>query len=519
MKKLSILALLITFNISMTNPPYIKGHSMFSIRSQSTNGALKIAGTHLYQDLYKKKSMHGFLTVAPVYSHSMRSEQIARSIFGAQTFSISGSQIINRGPDDLMADYFGLSQTYQGTVNFVPHIVTAQTVFDFYCGYDAVVPGLYSRVYAPFVWTRWNIKINETTEQSGITNPFGAGYMDQGPVIPPIASFRNALSGKVTFGQMQEPLAFGKIDCPLSKVGFSDVQLTLGYNIYRSWRGHAGCNVFVGVPTGTRPNAEYLFEPQIGNGKHWEVGAGFSGHATLWEKDHKYTLGFYGDVNISTLLSTRQQRSFDIKTNRNLSRYMLVKEFDSNREYTGKLTPLINKTTLECSVRAALQFDIVAMLSYTNGSVVCDLGYNGWIRTQERISLDQCFDNNTVGLKGIQNVVILPNTLSDVTQSKATIYGNEFILPADQSIVADEFSPVLLTTPDLDISSAESPRLITHKIFASAGYSWSHREHIKPGLHLGGEIEFEGINYDKTFQEYRHTLSLWSLWLKGNIAF
>ncbi len=233
MKKFIVLSALSAFTISTANPPYIKGHSMFSIRSQSTNGALKIAGTHIHQYQYKKDSIHGFLSTTPVYSHSMRSEQIARSIFGAQTFAITGSQIVNRGPDDLMADYFGLSQTYQGTVNFVPHIVTAQCVFDFYCGYDAIVPGLYTRVYAPFVWTRWNIKINESTEDSGITNPFGPGYMDQGAVIPPITSFRNALSGNVTFGQMQDPLAYGKIDCPLTKTGFSDVQLTLGYNMYR----------------------------------------------------------------------------------------------------------------------------------------------------------------------------------------------------------------------------------------------------------------------------------------------
>lgn len=520
MKKLLILCAITTQLLygCYDTPPYIKGHTTFSIRSQSTNGALKAAGTHIYEYRYKKKNFHGYYTLAPVFSHSMRSEQIARSIFGDDTFTISGSQVVNRGPYDLLADYFGLSQAYEGTVDFVPHIATAQLAFNGYMGYDAWIPGLYTRIYAPFVYTRWNIHINENVVDNGISTPFVEGYMDQGVIVPPIKSFKQALNGTVTFGQMQEPLQYGKITCPRTKHGFSDVQITLGYNPYRSWRGHAGCGLFLGIPTGTHIRAEYLFNPQIGNGKHWEFGAEFTGHATLWEKDGDQNLEFYVNFTMSHLFATRQQRSFDIKTNRNLSRYMLVKTFDDNRQYTGQLAPLINKTTLHCHVHTDLQFDIVAMLSYTNNNIICDLGYNGWIRTQERISFDQCFEENEYGLKGIQNVVILPNTLSNVTQNTATIYGNEFLVPTDQTAVADVFSPVLLTTADLDISSAESPRDITHKIFAHVGYCWSKRC-IKPLLGIGGEIEFEGENRRKTFQEYRHTLSLWSIWIKGGIAF
>lgn len=519
MKKLFILSTIIpSLYGCYDTPPYIKGHTTFSIRSQSTNGALKTAGTHSDEYRYKQKSFHGNFTLSSAFSHSMRSEQIARSLFGSDTFTISGSEIINRGTYDLLADYFGLAQTYQGTVEFVPRIATAQVIFNNYMGYDQWIPGLYTRVYAPFVWTRWNMHINENVTSSNNTTPFIAGYMDQAAVVPPIQSFKQGLNGTVTFGQMQEPLQYGKIECPLTKHGFSDVQITLGYNPYRSWRGHAGCGIFLGIPTGTRVKAEYLFSPQIGNGRHWECGAEFTGHATLWEKDGNQNLDFYANITMSHLFAAKQQRSFDIKTNRNLSRYMLVKIFDESKQYTGTLSPLINKTTLYCHVHTNLQFDIVALLSYTNNTIVCDLGYNGWIRTQERISLENCFDENSYGLKGIQNVVILPNTLSTITQNNATIYGNEFLSSTDQIAVADEFSPVLLTSTDLDISSAEQPRDITHKIFAHIGYRWS-KNAIKPLLGIGGEIEFEGENRRKTYQEYRHTLSLWSIWIKGGLEF
>jgi hypothetical protein len=519
MKRLLLVILLVGTAQAYDIPPYIKGHSTFSIRSQSTNGARKCATVHPLMRMHKKDTIHGFFTVSPSYSHSIRSAHIAESIWGSQTFAISGSLVPGRQNTDLMADYFGLSQNFFSNVTFKPVIKTAQCVFDWYTCFDKVLHGLYVRVYAPFVWTRWNMRIAEDIKETGLSTPFGPGYMDAGAIIPTAASFADTLRGTTTFGQMQEPLAYGKVTCAQSKHAFSDVQVSMGYDCIRSWLGTVNTNIFVGIPTGTRVKAEHIFQPQIGNGKHWEVGIGCSGWATLWERDGDYTLGFYGDVTLSTLLRNRQHRSFDIKTDRNLSRYMLIKEFDANRNYTGSMAPLINKTTLACHVHTNIQLDIVAMLSFCSEHWVCDAGYNGWIRTKECISLAEPFPQNTYGLKGIQNVVILPNTLSNATQSTATIYGNEFLLPSDQSGLMDPDSPVLLSEANLDFGSGASPRLITHKGFLSLGYVWDRYTYINPLLSIGAEIEFEGTNPDKTVQEYRHTLSLWSLWLKGGFTF
>jgi hypothetical protein len=60
---------------------------------------------------------------------------------------------------------------------------------------------------------------------------------------------------------------------------------------------------------------------------------------------------------------------------------------------------------------------------------------------------------------------------------------------------------------------------MTHKVFASVGYLWKKNTRVNPLLGIGCEIEFEGENPDKTIQQYRHTLSLWSAWLKGGLTF
>ena len=46
----------------------------------------------------------------------------------------------------------------------------------------------------------------------------------------------------------------------------------IGNNIIQNDWSHFGFFGVVVVPTGNRPKAKYIFEPLVGNGRHWEVG-------------------------------------------------------------------------------------------------------------------------------------------------------------------------------------------------------------------------------------------------------
>ena len=139
MKRLLIALTWFSMTQTFEVPPYIKGTSILSIRSQSTNGALKAVVTHPQLRKHKKEFLEGFLTVSPVYSHSIRSGRIALALWGSESFTVSGSQTLNRRPQDLMADYFGLSQQYFSEIYFKPYIQTAQCVFDWYACFDTVL--------------------------------------------------------------------------------------------------------------------------------------------------------------------------------------------------------------------------------------------------------------------------------------------------------------------------------------------------------------------------------------------
>ena len=64
-------------------------------------------------------------------------------MFGTDQLTISGSSIENRGAQDILADYFGLSPVFQSTVCLDPKIVTFMTEFALYVGLDGLTKGLY----------------------------------------------------------------------------------------------------------------------------------------------------------------------------------------------------------------------------------------------------------------------------------------------------------------------------------------------------------------------------------------
>jgi hypothetical protein len=497
----------------------LQGVSIFVPRSQSVNAVRYEVGWHPYIHRADYDNWYAAFAITPEFTKSFHPDHIAEALFGTDTLFITGSQVDSRGPNDILADYFGLSTTFRSCVLLEPKIKNFISTFSLYVGFDGWIPGLYFMIHAPAVWTLWHFKMDETVFDSGVETPYPAQYMAADEVTAPYRSFMEALSGTKTFGQMTEPLAAGKVCCNgQSKGGLSDLILVLGYDIVSRPGGYAGLNLRCAAPTGSRPDGTFLFEPLIGNGKHWEFGVGFSGRVLVWEKDGEQELSLFADLNFTHLFKSCQRRSFDLCENGFGSRYILLKQFDSDGNYAGTLLPAINVTTLSCDVRIDLQFEFLAMLGYTYNGLVFDIGYNGWIRSKERITLNECIPNHTYGLKGIQNVVTDLGQLSPITQSTATLHGNFF---ADMAAVADPDSPRFIRTSDINVRSAASPMLLTHKIFAYLGYGFesSDSDWYVPYLGIGTSIEFEGINTSNTEKPNRNTLSQWALWAKGGFAF
>ena len=73
---------------------------------------------------------------------------------------------------------------------------------------------------------------------------------------------------------------------------------------------------------------KYVLTPVIGNGRHFELGIGLTGHMNVWACDDS-SFSFHGDGYVDYMFANCQTRSFDLP-GQPMSRYALVYPLQSN---------------------------------------------------------------------------------------------------------------------------------------------------------------------------------------------
>lgn len=570
---------------SMQLRAFDSGKTFYVQRSQSVNAARELVGWYWGINRYDVGDYYGSFSGTFEFTRTFQARHIARYFFGTDVLTFTGSRVPNRSPSDILADYFGLPTDYSSTVFVTPCAENALCDFDWYCGLDAWADGLYFRAHAPLVYTKWGLHLENCSEFPGVNN-YPAGYM--GPELierqQMAKSITQALTGRVSFGDYQ-PLRYGKVDGSQSAVGLSEIQMALGWNMINNEGYHFGINARTSIPTGTRPKGIYIFEPIIGNGHHWELGFGLTGHAVSWYCDDEWMVGIYGDMNVTHLFNANQRRSFDFLRHGAGSRYILlqtmgpaeqgltISDVQAEYQYQGTVFPAINKTTLDCEVSAAIQLDLVAMLTWQHKHINIDIGYNLWMRSGETLASRDCFPDNRYAFKGDAQVYgftfdtqqpirlnatqstpeaggvigrvriesgqgegnasqIFTNANSDnnpATNRAIALFNGTFL---DQSFAPDGIintgldaadigtvygsnPPVLLLNEDIDNYSALSGSTMTNKFFFYAGYTFVDPVRATPYLGFGGEIELDGA----ATRIAKNSFSQWGIWLKGGVAY
>jgi len=248
-------------------------------------------------------SFDGGLALGYEYQQSFKSSSLARTLFGKQTLSFKGSQVVNRdNRQDIVADYFGLSPLFEGTISFHPQIQNHNVHLESYYEFGGRVAGLYLRADMTFTHQNRSLYKNgcacsaEVDVAGTTTTPFPLGYM--GIPIPnpslfapitPASTISEALSGFFSFGNMfqalgfnnnsaERPLPYGRFPCTaLTGNQIAGLSVELGYDFVRCNDGHIGLFLRYSAPTGTelngsQPYAANVFFPIIGNGRHHELG-------------------------------------------------------------------------------------------------------------------------------------------------------------------------------------------------------------------------------------------------------
>jgi len=296
-------------------------------------------------------------------------------LFGSNILTFQGSQVTSRTSGALLADYFGLSQNFSGTVQFNPQIRSHNLHWSGYLGFDRWVSGLYLRTDLTFSHqertlcnndcnsgcgdcdndcgsnncnTGCNSSCSTTLTTSGSTvttvggfcavttastssnTAFPVGYMANAAVTT-ATSIQQALSGTFTFGDMQTTWNYGRFNsCTMSTNKLAGFSFDFGYDFWRCEDSHFGIFLRYSAPTGTKldgnqDNSANVFSPIAGNGHHNELGGGLTAWKEFWSDDCN-SLSICLDGYATHLFEDCQIRTFDFLNAGCLSRYMLLKQ-------------------------------------------------------------------------------------------------------------------------------------------------------------------------------------------------
>lgn len=574
-RRVLVFSLLFTSVANSLGVANFNTRSFFSTRSQAVNAVRELVSWQ--EQIHKCEYEHLYTTFAATaeYGRSFNPKRIARFLFGCDTLTFSGSRVIHeRKPDEILADYFGLPADFKSIITVSPRITNFIMDLDWYLGLDGCVPGLYVKLHLPIVHTKWDLNINECIVDAGMSfTSHPGGYMSAEPIerseLAP--SVKEAFRGSTVFGDMREPLKFGKIFGRQRLIRVAELQAVLGYDFFCDTWYHFGLNVRVAAPTGNRSTAEFIFEPMVGNGHHWEFGGGLTSHVQLYQSENeKHRLALYLDANITHLFSAKQKRSFDFTKNGSLSRYILLEQIGAPasglniannvaapNQYQGRLLPAINETTLDAKISIPVQADVVLKFAYQRNGLEIDWGYNFWGRSKEKLRTRDCFPSNCFALKGDAQLygfdqgdetpiaLNATQSLAIINRGQGTtnfVAGAEFqnlnannpvealnssnvalfqVTPADAAMLGINTLPVstsdpaiLLDDKAIDCDSALVPRAIAHKIFTHIGYVWDRAPEVTPYLGFGADVEWA---CPCVCDNSAH--SQWALWVKGGLSY
>lgn len=552
------------------------GISTYTCRSQGVDAARDLINWIAFSESGFENDASSYIAVIPTYLRSFGAQEITQYLFKSTPLTFSGSRVVNRGQSDILADYFGLPSDFQSSVCFSPRISNIEIdSLGYICLDSSECDGYRNELYfytqAPMVYTNWNLELNETVAAAG-TNFFPAAYMGKGTnrinrdqLAPNVCT---AFKGTTTFGDMILPLSYGKINGARKDTLLGDIRCALGWQ--RVWECNrvAGIELFFGTPTGTNRTAEYLFEPQIGNDHHWEIGFGLNVYRQL-SSDYSgdFVWGIAANMRLSHLFANKQKRSFDFTSAGRGSRYMLLEVMGPavdnivqippgqplNIQYQGLLVPAINVTTLNAKITVGLQAEFCLAIHAATDCWDIDIGYNLWARTQEKISCRDKFPDSRYALKGDASLYGFASTQNayyglNATQSMATLYGGQgngntnyanlnadspaeaaaagggFLaqLLEDDSIALDipvvpaggSNPPILLSDSDIDECSALSPSALSNKLFFQTTRLFDVRSCMQGHLGFGADIEFASKS-----NGFAATVQQWGVWLVAGLSY
>ncbi len=529
--------------------------TFFMPRSTGSDLALQHAGAHQFICRHEPAKRF-FLNISAFYQESTNSSDIAHYFLPTNKRELIIKGAFADGPRDISATWLqiagknsnGIGNNVPAELEFPGNVIAGTTnrgnvelylnefssiisidptyrsfgtLIQYYQNLDTCLKGLWYSIDFPVVQVETETNIRERDIQNAATTRSSVAdfIIDDGtPARGNIkrherASLAHNLNAIEAFNN---PLwRYGKIYDGVQKlVGIADMQCKLGYHIVKLKSFRIDTYAHLSIPTGHKPKLAFMFEPMVGNGGHWGIGAGV-GLDFIIGQGKNFNLGLCTNLDYQYLIGTNQRRSMDLITNGEWSRYLLVVDTKNEPDPNKRtLQPGINFFTRKVHVNPNHEINAVGSIKMGFNRFFIEGGYNLWFKSGEAVTLRECLPEglaiaaNHFGARKSDEAFEV-RTFSQATISSHIASATSGLgIPADATHTDDAAGrPVTLVSSQLDLTSAEHPKRLSHKIFLATGIQnmWCN---VPVQIAIGGSYEFAQKN---------RSLDLWSIYLKFNI--
>ncbi len=420
--------------------------------------------------------------VAPIYQKSFGSRSLAKYFLFNEQYDllIKGDNAINNNPNtrDVRAEWIGLPSNYIGSFSVHPH----QKQFGIWIEGKMPLSFCFDHEFFEFLWVGLAVPYQIVENNIRPT---------QTPPINPAPSFpRDALEA------LSNPaLLFGKFGGKKKVSGFAEIDFKLGYNLLNQDYFQIGLYSMLVVPLHKGVKQHFVFEPFIGNDRHFGYGNGVTFKLPLLCDAECQLFSFFAYFENIYFFRHVERRCFDLISNP-WSRYMLL-----NSKEGAVNVPAINIFTRKVRARCYNMLDLLTGFDWEVGNVQVEVAYGLWARGREQLKLADCFPADYA----FAGVGFLPNSKIPASASLSTISEQA---PNDVNATTGQQQFVPITVQDLDLNSGAARGALCHRGHFTVSYLYQ-GDIIEGFMSLGGYIEIS---------QYNSALSNWGIWGKIGLA-
>lgn len=309
--------------------------------------------------------------------------------------------------------------------------------------------------------------------------------------------------------QLQKKLTHAKFGGAHDRCGIADINASLGYTFLNHNNCRAGLAMNVTFPTGHKATGEWLFEPMLGNGKHWGLGVELDSKLRLWDEGRgksRDAIDFLFFANLKYLFDDTEKRTLGLLYNDG-KKIKYGHYYLAGKKGEYQVFPLANILTRDIKVDPRLQFELLTSLAFSSENVTFDIGYNLFVKEDEKIFLKNNWDEETYA---IANPGYPGNPSTEGYFTRAGVDPNEGLFdPTNSSHYDAKTIPGPIQFRNLDFDAARTPSQVTHKIYGALNYAFYEWKNPLM-LGLGASYEFNSGNA---------SLEGYTIWAKASIAY